>query len=96
MSLFQELQKRRDEIISLGEIYGATNIRVFGSVAREDENENSDIDMLITRQEKMGMGEYLRFKEGVENMFNRKVDLATEKSLSKYIKDRILKEARPI
>ncbi|PJF39301.1 MAG: nucleotidyltransferase [Phototrophicales bacterium] len=43
-----ELRARRDEIIALAERYGATNVRVFGSVARGDATSESDVDLLVT------------------------------------------------
>lgn len=43
----QELRQYRSEILKLAEQYHSTNIRVFGSVAKGQNNENSDIDFLI-------------------------------------------------
>lgn len=41
------LLEKREEILQIAAKHGAYNIRVFGSVAREEENEESDIDFLI-------------------------------------------------
>ena len=45
--LKQLLQERREEILEIASKHGALNVRVFGSVARGEETENSDIDFLI-------------------------------------------------
>ncbi|MCA6510430.1 MAG: nucleotidyltransferase domain-containing protein, partial [Pseudanabaena sp. M109S1SP2A07QC] len=45
--LKQLLQERREEILAIALKHGAFNVRVFGSVARGEETENSDIDFLI-------------------------------------------------
>jgi predicted nucleotidyltransferase len=96
MSLFQELEKRRDEIISLGEEFGAGNIRVFGSVAREEEGPDSDIDILVAMKPNSSIFKRIGFQQELEKLLDRKVDVLTYRGLQPYIKDRILNEARPI
>ena len=41
------LRARRDEILALAERYGASNVRVFGSVARDEARPDSDVDLLV-------------------------------------------------
>ncbi len=43
----EALRARREEIIALAESYGASNVRVFGSVARGEAHHDSDVDFLI-------------------------------------------------
>jgi hypothetical protein len=45
------LRQRRDDILAIAQRYGAYNLRVFGSVARGNANEASDIDFLVHFQE---------------------------------------------
>lgn len=47
MKLKQLLLKKREEILKIAAKHGAYNVRIFGSVAREEEDKNSDIDFLI-------------------------------------------------
>ena len=47
MKLQKLLQKKRQEIIDIATKYGAYNVRVFGSVARGEENKNSDKDYIV-------------------------------------------------
>lgn len=47
MTVRQKVQERREDILRLGDKYGATNIRIFGSVARGEERPDSDIDVLL-------------------------------------------------
>lgn len=47
MKLKHLLQEKREEIIEVATKHGAFNIRIFGSVARDEETHNSDIDFLI-------------------------------------------------
>ena len=92
--LKQLLQERREEILEIASKHGALNVRVFGSVARGEETENSDIDFLIDY--------YIKkispwFPGGLlmdlQDMLGCKVDIVTEKGLSRLIKDRVLAEA---
>ena len=47
MDISELLQSKREEIVDLANQHGAYNIRIFGSVARGEANENSDIDFLV-------------------------------------------------
>jgi predicted nucleotidyltransferase len=69
-----QLRAKKAEIMEIAAQYGVGDIRVFGSVARGDENENSDVDLLIDRFE----GSFLKFvslKAALEDIIGKKVDL---------------------
>jgi hypothetical protein len=92
-----DLRTQRDEILTLARKYGASNVRVFGSVARGEATENSDIDLLVqqdwTRLSSWGgMGLIIE----LEDLLGCKVDVATEDELKPRIKARILREAVPL
>ena len=67
---------------------------LFGSYARNENTNNSDIDILVELDstQTIGMIEYIKMIEGLENIFSRKVDLVTTDGLSAYIKPFIDKE----
>lgn len=94
MTLKQLIQDKREEILKIATKHGAFNVRVFGSVARGEETENSDIDFLIdydlAKTSPWFPGGLL---VDLEALLGRKVDIVTEKSLHHLIKQRILKEA---
>ena len=48
MSLKDLIQEKREEILEIAANHGAFNVRLFGSVARGEETENSDIDFLVS------------------------------------------------
>jgi len=59
---------------------------LFGSAARNQENEKSDIDILVELDYSKPIGlSFLRMKLELEDLLNRKVDLLTFNSVSKYI-----------
>ena len=88
------LLSHKDEIIAIAEKHGAYNIRVFGSVARGEATESSDLDLLI---------DYDRAKKTpwfpaglileLEDLLAIPVDIGTELQLKKEIRDRVLSEA---
>ena len=93
MLVVSEIKNKRKEILQIASNYGATNIRVFGSVARGEEKQNSDIDLLVTLEEGRSLFDLIDLKIKLEEILNRKVDLVTEESVHWYLKDNIKKEA---
>ncbi|PSF31073.1 DNA polymerase subunit beta [Aphanothece hegewaldii CCALA 016] len=88
------LLEKREEILQIAAKHGAYNIRVFGSVARGEENEESDIDFLIDYDlDKITPWFPVGLIEDLENLLNKKVDVVTAKSLHYFIRDKIFKEA---
>ncbi|MEA5420160.1 nucleotidyltransferase family protein [Spirulina sp. CCNP1310] len=94
MQLKDQLQQQRTEILAIAQQHGAFNVRVFGSVARGEEQENSDIDFLIDYDlAKISSWFPVGLIQDLEKLLNRKVDVVTSKSLHYFIRDKILKEA---
>lgn len=71
--------------------FGVTQFGIFGSVARDEDTENSDIDVLVDL-EKETFDNYMGLLFYLEDLFGKKVDLAIKNSLKPRIKDRILSE----
>jgi uncharacterized protein len=92
----EELRGRRSEILRLAALHGATNVRVFGSVARGEADERSDIDFLVD----MGSGRSLLdlggFLDDLQELLSQPVDVVTERGLKARIRDRVLREAVPL
>lgn len=92
----EALEKHRQDIRRLTESRRAANPRVFGSVARGDDVEGSDLDILVdtvpgtTLFDLGGLFEDLRATLGVP------VDVVTVRELPPEIRERVLAEARPI
>jgi predicted nucleotidyltransferase len=90
------LTDKREEILRIAAQHGATNVRVFGSVARGEAGADSDVDFLVD----VGPGRSAFFPAGLladlEDALGCKVDVLTENSLHWYIRDRVLKEAQPL
>jgi len=92
----QALLEHRDEILRIAARHGASNVRVFGSVARGTAGPKSDLDLLID----VGENTTPWFPGGLivdlEDLLGCSVDIATEDGLHRIIRDRVLAEARPL
>ena len=88
-----ELIESREKILALGKRYGINRIRIFGSVARDEESINSDLDLLINFDEGRSLFDLIGFRNDIEEMLGRKVDVVSENALHWYIKEKVLQEA---
>jgi len=94
MALKALIQAKRDKILEITANHGAFNVRLFGSVARGEEMEDSDIDFLIDYDlEQISDWFPVGLIHDLENLLGRKVDVVSAKSLHEFIKERILAEA---
>jgi predicted nucleotidyltransferase len=73
--------------------FGVKRIGIFGSFARGEEREDSDLDVLVVFEEgQKTFDNYMDLKFYLEDLFGRKIDLVTEKALKPQLKDIILKD----
>jgi predicted nucleotidyltransferase len=93
MELNKLLQEKRQEILSLAARYGATNVRVFGSVARGEADAASDLDMLVDLEPGRSLLDLGGLLMDLQQLLGREVDVVTEKGLRARIRERVLKEA---
>jgi hypothetical protein len=91
-----EIKKRKKEILALAAKYGASDIRVFGSVARGEAGADSDVDFLVSLEQGRSLFDLGGLLMDLQSLLHRKVDVVTEKGLHWYIRDRVIKEAKPI
>lgn len=97
MTLQNLIKAKRAEIIAIAAKHGAYNVRIFGSVARGEATEKSDIDFLIDYD----LAKITPWFPGgllvdLEDLLGCKVDIVTEKSLHDFIRQRIMNEAIPL
>ena len=91
------LSSQREAILEIAARHGAYNLRVFGSVARGQADEQSDIDFLVDYSiERISPWFPAGLVLDLENLLGRKVDVATEPALKDRIREQVLKEAIPL
>lgn len=95
-ALEELLASRRDEILRIAAKYGASNVRVFGSVARGEAGPESDIDLLVELDPRRSLLDHVALLQDLEDMLSRKVDVVNEKALHYCVRDKVLREATPI
>ncbi len=87
------IELRRREILDLASRHGASQVRLFGSVARGDESVNSDVDFLVVLEPGRSLMDHAALKIALEELLGMPVDVATERGLKPKFRDRILSEA---
>lgn len=79
------------------ERYGVASLEVVGSVARSEERQDSDIDLLYVLKPDARLGFRLfDLEDELAALFGRPVDLIARKSINKYIRQQVLAEAQPL
>jgi predicted nucleotidyltransferase len=96
MAYEELLKKKREQILGIAAKYGASNVRVFGSVARGEADEASDIDFLVEMEAGRSLLDLGGLQAELEAILGRRVDVVTEKGLKARIRSRVLGEAVPV
>ena len=92
----EALAAQREKILAIAAAHGASNLRVFGSVAKGIDGEGSDVDLLVDIRPGVSLFQYVGLQLDIEEALGVKVDLCTEEELHPKLKARILAEARPL
>ena len=90
------IRAKRTEILRIAAKHGATNIRVFGSVARGETRAESDVDFLIDAGPVTSSWFPAGLIVDLQDLLGRPVEVVTENGLNPLIKDRVLQEAIPL
>jgi predicted nucleotidyltransferase len=93
MSLDKVLKQKRDEILEVAARHGAHNVRVFGSVARHQADEHSDIDILVDLESGRSLFDLGGLQYELEQLLGCRVDVVTQRGLKSRFRERVLREA---
>ncbi len=94
--VIEELRNRRDQILQVATRHGARHVRIFGSVARGDADEKSDVDFLVDMEKGRSLLDLGGLLMDLQGLLGRRVDVVTEKGLRERIRSRVLREAVPL
>ena len=75
------------------ESYGVASLRLFGSVARDEGHEGSDVDLLVEFNRPLGLFEFVRLQRQLSEIVGHRVELVTPAALKPQLRERILREA---
>jgi uncharacterized protein len=84
------------EALSLYQKYHVKTLRIFGSMARGESRIDSDVDLLVTFSKPVSLLQLVGLERELSAIIGRKIDLLTTKSVSRYLRNSILKESRQI
>lgn len=90
------IRSHQKQLRDLASRYGVMRIRVFGSMAREDASETSDVDLLLDDTAHLTGFQLGALQMDAQDLLGRKVDLLTVNALHPLIRDRVLSEAVPV
>jgi predicted nucleotidyltransferase len=92
----QLIRAKRAEILRITAKHGATNIRVFGSVARGETRAEGDVDFLIDAGPVTSSWFPAGLIVDLQDLLGRPVEVVTENGLNPLIRERVLEEAVPL
>ena len=87
------LRQYRREILNAAARHGLRHVRVFGSIARGDDHEHSDVDFLVDVEPGRTLLDVIAFEQDVQQLLGKNVEVLTVGGLSPYLQHRILAEA---
>lgn len=93
MNISQLIQQKRRQVLEIAAGHGALNVRLFGSVARGEATETSDLDLLIEMESGRSLLDIVAIKQDLEELLGCKVDVVTEAAISPYLREKVLHEA---
>jgi predicted nucleotidyltransferase len=96
MGVDELLKHKRDEILATAARYGASNVRIFGSVARGEADEASDVDFLVDMAPGRSLLDLGGLLVELQELLGRPVDVTTPNGLKPRIRQRVLNEAVPL
>jgi predicted nucleotidyltransferase len=96
MGIQEIIGDKRDAILAIAARYGASNVRIFGSVAEGTAGEASDVDFLVDLAPGRSLFDLGGLLMDLESLLGRKVDVVTEPALHWYIREKVVQEAKPL
>ena len=91
-----ELRARRADILAIAARHGASDVRVFGSIARGDGGPHSDIDVLVTLAPGRTLLDLGGLQYELETFLGRRVDVLTDRGMSAELAAAVQRDARPL
>lgn len=96
MGVLAVLRERRNEILDAAQRRKATNLRVYGSVARGDDSEGSDVDLLADFAEGTTLLDLIGLEQELTALIGRDVHVTTERALTPKVRERIQGDTIPL
>jgi len=92
----QSIQEQRQAIFAIARRYGASDIRIFGSVARGDATESSDLDLIVRFEPGRSLLDHGGLVMDLRELLGRRVDVIDEDAMRPRFRQHVMKEAIPL
>jgi uncharacterized protein len=92
----EALRRRKQEILFAARKHGASNVMVFGSVARGEAAPRSDVDLLVEMESGRTLMDLGGLLSELEELLDAAVDVTTERMLKPHIRERAIRDATPL
>ncbi len=96
MTVVEILKTRREDILCIAAKHGAKNVRLFGSIARGEADDKSDIDILVEMEPGRSLLDLAGLWRELNELLGVRVDVVTDKGLRDSIREGVLNEAVPL
>jgi predicted nucleotidyltransferase len=96
MTIKQLMEGKREDTLRIAAKHGARNVRLFGSAARGEATETSDLDFLVEMEAGRSLLDLSALRNDLMDLLGREVDVVTDDSLYWLLRRKILREARPL
>ena len=96
MDIRELVRSKREEILRIAARHGAVHVRIFGSTARDEADDESDVDFLVEMEPGRSLLDLGGLQFDLERLLGCRVDVVTERGLKARIRDRVLREAVPV
>ena len=96
MDIYELISAKRNKILVLAGRFGIKDIRIFGSVARHEAREESDIDFLVEFPSGTSLLTHAAFQRELAELLGRDIDVASVHGLKEQIRHSVMQEAVPL
>jgi predicted nucleotidyltransferase len=93
MGMSELLKEKREAILRIATKHGARNVRVFGSAARGEADEESDLDLLVEMEPGRSLLDHAALWLELQEVLGRRVDVVSDRGIKARIRERVLREA---
>ena len=96
ISTYELLQRQKADILRIAQRCRAENLRLFGSAARGDDHDSSDIDLLVDFLPGSTLIDQITLIDELTEKLGRKVDVISSRALNKHLRETVLSEAKEL
>ena len=96
MIALKSVRDRRDEILKIADQFGARDVRIFGSVVRNDAREDSDLDLVVRFDANRSLMDHAGLVVELEDLLGIKVDVIDADGMQPRFRSIVEKEAQPL